>query len=117
MPAKRMCVARGQGPAISSNPWVPEKAELRAGQGRIWDLPPSLQQPQGRGCLGLFSGLAWPSRQGATSWHQGSGAERLDGEWDVKRCSHRISIKRLFPLSGAYSTLETCGESQSTTPV
>lgn len=74
MPAKRMCVARGQGPAISLYPWVPEKAELRAGQGQNWELPPSLQQPQGRGCLGPFSGLAWLSRQGETSWHQETGA-------------------------------------------
>lgn len=32
MPAKRMCVSRGQGPVISPYPWITEKADLTAGR-------------------------------------------------------------------------------------
>lgn len=93
MPAKRMCVSRGRGLAISSYPWIPEKAELRAGQGQNWELSPSLQQPQSWGRLGLFSGLVWLFWQGETAWHQ-----------DIS-------------LSHAHSSLETYRESQNTTSV
>lgn len=50
--AERMCAYGGQGPAISPYRWIPEKAELRGGQG-LMGLSPSLQQPQGQCCSGL----------------------------------------------------------------
>lgn len=38
MPAKHMCVSRGQGPVISPYPWIPEKADLMASPGQNWEL-------------------------------------------------------------------------------
>ena len=53
MPTEHINVCRRQGPAISPSPWIPERAELRAGRSGIhWELFPSLQQPEGQGCPG-----------------------------------------------------------------
>lgn len=40
MPAKHMCVYRGQGPAIRPYPGIPERAELRTGQGQTGNCLP-----------------------------------------------------------------------------
>lgn len=72
MPGKRMCVSRGQDPIISPYPWIPEKADLMAGQGQNWELIAAASR---LGMLrALFSGFIWLSWERETAWDQEGGA-------------------------------------------
>lgn len=64
MPAKHMCVSRGQGSAISPHPWIPERAELRAGQGQTGNCLPYCSSLEARAAQGslLWPGLVVPGK-------------------------------------------------------
>lgn len=105
MPAERMCVCRGQGPAVSQSPRIPERAELRQIRDTL-ETVSLLQQPQGQGCSGL-SFLVWPGLpgQGGTSWHQERGAN------GTRNTSSILFHAKNILLSGMYSSLESYVES------
>lgn len=99
MPAKHMCVSRGQGPAISPSPWIPEKAELRAGYGQTGNHLPhcsSLKAGAAQGSL-FWPGLSVPGKEGLPDIKR-EGPEHARWALDMKHFLCHISFSEHFHL-------------------